>query len=165
MSQLLPIGLLGLGPGGALDSGLSASQAASYQSQVAKNNAIVAHQNAVYTAESANVKAEQQGLKARAQTGQIRTAIGANNLDVNTGSPADVQTSQRELGFLDTSTATSNEALKTYGYNVQQENFQEEAQLESMESENDIAGGVEGAANSLLGQANNLPNMFSWMAG
>lgn len=150
---------------GSVFSGVPGAMAASYQAQVAKNNAVIAHQNAGYAAEAANVKGEQEGLKARDATGRVRAAIGANNLDVNTGSPADVQTSERELGFLNTSTVTSNEALQVYGYQGQQQNFLSQAQLDSSESENDLIGGVVSASSSLISQSPNLPDAFAWMAG
>lgn len=161
MSQALPF----LAFGGNAGSGFAQAGAASYQAQVARNNAIIAHQNAGYAAEVANVKGEQEGLKARDATGRVRAAIGANNLDVNTGSPADVQTSQRELGFLDTSTAVNNQALQVYGYRTQEQNFEAQEKLDNLESTDDIIGGVAGSAGSLIGQSPYLPEWAKWMGG
>jgi hypothetical protein len=141
---------VGLSAAGTLGSGIAAGGAAGYQAQVAKNNAQIAAQNELHAAQAGAVQTENAGLKARSQLANVRAAIGANNLDVNSGSAADVQQSQRELGFLDTATVANNAAQEVYGYGAQKESFQAQANLLDTESVLDPIGGVVGAAGTLL---------------
>src|SRR5262245_9354262 len=115
---LAPIAL-GITAVSAVATGIAAGNAASYQSQVAANNAQIARQNARYSASAAAAQTEQAGLKARAQNANLRAALAANGVDVNTGSAADVQDAQRRLGAFDTATVANNAALKIYGYKAQ----------------------------------------------
>lgn len=144
--------------GSSVGQGIAGSQAASYQAQVAKNNSIIAKQNATYSAEAGSAQTEEQGLKSASKSGLVRAAFASNGLDVNTGSAADVQTSQRELGYLDTATTASNAALQTYGYNTQSQNYKAQEELENQEA---IDAPIEG----LLNGASKLSENYQWMAG
>ena len=125
---------------------------------------------AVASAAAANT--EQVGLKERQQQASARAAIAANGLDVNTGSPADVQTSNREIGTLNQETASNNGALQVYGYQSQATSFQAQSIMDSSEVGSDIAGGVlkggssflsNPSVDSALGRAPSIPYNYSWM--
>lgn len=163
---------------GAISGGIAQGNAANYQGQVAANNATIARQNATYSAGAAAATTERAGLKARAQDAGVRSGIAANGLDVNSGSAADVQTSQRELGALDTGTVANNGALQVYGYQTQATGYQAQSTLDKQEAGADVAGGfmkaagtllanptVDSFGSSLLSGAPSLPSNYSWMAG
>jgi hypothetical protein len=114
---------LGLQAGGQILGGIANANAAHYQAQVATNNATIAKQNANYSASAASAQIERAGLKARAQLGSVRAGLAASGVDVNSGSAADTQISEREIGQLDTATVANNAALKVYGYQMQGANF------------------------------------------
>jgi hypothetical protein len=98
------------------------------------------------------------------QSGLLRAAIGASGVDVNSGSAADVQQSQREIGLLDTATTASNAALDVYGYKSQATNFEAQAQLDRMQGDNALLAGFTGAAGSAIQAQPYLPSKFDWMS-
>lgn len=173
------IALIGAGvsAAGAIGGGIAQGNAANYQAQVATNNAIIAKQNAGYSAGAASTGIEEAGLKARSQNAGVRAGLAANGLDVNTGSPAEVQTSERELSDLNTATVANNDALQVYGYQTQESGYTGQAKLDRSEATSDYAGGVLKAAggllsnpsvdsfgSSLLSGAPSVPANYQWMA-
>lgn len=159
----LPLVAAGLSVGGSLLGGISSAQAAGYQSKVASNNALTSAYNAEHAARASSVATEQAGLKARAQSANVKAGLAANNLDVNTGSAADVETSQRELGALDTATVANRGAEQVYGYTQQSESYTAQSRLDSAEVGPDIIGGIAGAGGSLLSSAPKVPQLYNWM--
>lgn len=124
----------GISAAGALGAGEAQAANASYQAAVARNNAAVAQQNAAWTIQSGETNAATEGQKARAQIGSVKAAQGANNVDVNTGSAADVRTGAQELAGVDTRTIMSNSAKQAYGYETAAASNTAEAGLLSQES-------------------------------
>ncbi len=136
---------------GMIGKGLAAGQQASYQAQVANNNAIIEKQNAAYAASAGAAHAEQSGLQERERLAQLRAGIAANGLDVNSGTPADLQESQHVLGSLNTRTASNNAALETYGYESKATGFTAEGKIKKAEATFDRVSGFVNAAASLAG--------------
>src|ERR1700679_2222292 len=89
---------------GAVYGGASTSAMASYQAQVQQNNAIIANQNATYATEAGISQAETSSMEGAANVGAIKTSLAANNVDINTGSAADVVAGAREVNTLNTAT-------------------------------------------------------------
>ena len=142
---------------GAVVGGLAAGAEANYKGQVAANNAAIAAQNKAYAAAAGASQVENAGLKARAQLAEVRTGIAANNLDVNTGSAADVQTSQRLIGAKEVSTVASNAARQVYGYGAEEMNYGAQAKLYRTQAPYDIASGFISAAGDVAGGMMDLP--------
>jgi hypothetical protein len=136
-----------------LTQGQAQSSNASYEAQVAANNATIAQQNADYARKAGEAKAQQQSLAGAQQQGMIRAAIGANNVDVNSGSAEDVQSSQRELTNLGTQTTMNNALLQAYGYQSQATSYSAQSQLYNAEADQAITGSYISAAGGLLGGA------------
>lgn len=111
---VMGLGLAGAGvkAAGDYESGQATAEAMNYKAQVAQANARFATQEG-------EEKATNQGLKARAQIGSIKAAQAANNVDVNSGSAADVRTSAESLEMLDSLNIRSNAARAAYGYQTQ----------------------------------------------
>src|SRR5258708_3155232 len=141
---------------GALRQGAATSNAASYQAQIARNNAIIAGQNADYAAKAGVEKATAQSMKSAATMGKIRTAIAAGGIDVNTGSPVNVEESQRRTGELDTETTMHNALLQVYGYRTAQTSDEAQARLYEQESRDARTGGILCSTAGLLGSASSL---------
>lgn len=160
------VGLLGAGQ---ILGGISAGNSAHYQSQVATNNQTIAKQNENYAASAESAQVERAGLKERQQGAAVRAGLASSGVDVNSGSAADTQVSQREIGNLDTQTVKNNAALKVYGYQTQAANFGAQSQLEESQVGPDILGGVLSGAGSiashasLLSHAPSVPPEYSWM--
>ena len=141
------------GAAGSIMGGISQANAAHYQAQVAANNALIEKQNAAYAASAGSAKTEQAGFQARAQLAQIRAGEAANGLDVNSGTPADVQESEHEIGDLNTHTVANNSALQVYGYQTQAVNYQAQSAADEAQVGGDIAGGVLGGIGKLAGSS------------
>lgn len=159
----LPLLGLAASAGGALLGGISQGMAASYQSKVSRQNAQIAHQNAQRAAAATAADTEVAGMKAAEENAGVRVAAAANGLDVNTGSPADVAVSQREIGAFDVKNTAYKGALATYGYETQQVSDTAQANIESAEAPFDYAGGILKGAGSIMGGAPEVPALYRWM--
>lgn len=146
MGMVIPAMIAGVG---SVVSGIGQANAADYQSQVAANNAKIATQNAQWASQEGDVQATNQGLKDRANLGRTKAAFAANGVDVNSGSAADVQGSERQLGMVDSLTIRNNAARQAYGYQSQSTSFQAQSQLDTLTGDNDIAASLLGGASSL----------------
>lgn len=161
------IGAVGtvLSAAGKISSANAQANAASYQAQVAQNNSILAEQQAQRTAAAGEQAAMQKGLQTRAQVGAIRAAQAASNIDVNSGSAADVQTSAAELGQLDTEREINRSALEAYGYRTQSSDFQARSQLDQMQATSARTAGFFDATGSLLAGAGSAAGKYAkWRA-
>jgi len=141
---------------GALYQGAATKEAASYQATVAANNAAIANQNAKYAIEAGQQQAESVSLKGAAQQGKVRAGLAANNVDVNTGSAKNVQTSEAETSQLDTETVLNNAELQAYGYRSQATGYQAQSTLLELESEEAMPGAELTAGGSLLSNASSV---------
>lgn len=124
---------------------------ANYQAQIARNNAQIEKQNAAYAASAGAAQTEQSGLAERERLGQLRAGVAANGLDVNSGTPADLQVSQREIGNLNTRTVSNNAALQAYGYQSKATSYEAQAAMDKSEIGYDIAGGILKAGGQIAG--------------
>ena len=141
---------------GAQQSAAAQKKAADYQAQVAANNATIANQNARYATQSGQAAATTQSLRNRAAIGALTASLAADNVDVNTGSAADVRTTQRELGQLDVETTVNNAALTAYGYKAQASGYTGQSALASAEASQAGTAGNIASAGDLLSGASSL---------
>lgn len=154
---------------GAITGGIAQANAAHYQAQVSNNNSTIAQNNARYAASATATNTENAALKARARQSSVRAGLAANNVDVNSGSAADTQVSQRKVGALDVATLAGNDALQVYGYESQATGYKAQSKLDESQVGPDIAGGIFKAAGiaggnaSLLSGAPSVPEEYQWM--
>ncbi len=141
---------------GALYAGAASKEAASYQAAVAANNQVIANQNAQYSVEAGQQQAEAVSLKGAAQAGKVRAGLAANNIDVNTGSAKNVQTSEAETSQLDTETVLNNAELQAYGYRAAATGYGAESGLLTTQAAEAMPGAELGAGGSLLSNASSV---------
>jgi len=128
-SLIAGVASTGVAVAGSLSSAAAQKSNANYQAQVARNNETIAAQNAEYATQAGQEKAQEVGIQEREQQGQVTTALAAGGVDVNSGSAADVEKTQKETGSLATQQTVDNAALQAYGYRTQQANFGAESGL------------------------------------
>jgi hypothetical protein len=166
------IGMLGMGSSlmggltGALGSimgGSSQSAMYKYQAGIATMNAKVAKQNAEYAIQSGESQSFQSGQKTRFQIGQQKTAQGASNLDVNSGSPSQVRDSQQAVGMVDQSTIRTNAGRKAYGFEVESAQDTAQAGADLAAAKNATTAGDIGAFSSIIGSAGSVSS--KWLQG
>jgi hypothetical protein len=165
---LLAVGLSAVGTGisalGAIKQGNALSAMSNYQAQVEANNAKIAAQYAENATQTGESQAYTQGLKERQQEEAVTAGLAAGNVDVNTGSAAQVRQSAREVGQLDVETVRQQAALQAYGYRVQQTGFQAQSQLETAQAGFESTAGWLAGAGTLASGAANITN-FGLLTG
>ncbi len=157
------IGIAGAGISafGAEEAGQARAANADYQSQVARNNAEIARQNVALTQGAGAAKEAAQGMKTRAAGGAIRAGFGASNIDVNSGSARDVETSAAKLGALDALTIRSNTAREAYGYQVAATSDTAESQLLTQQAGQERTAGDIGALGTFLSGASSVGGKYA----
>jgi hypothetical protein len=151
------LGLVSIGAsliGGGI-SAIGAMQQANAQAAAAEYQAAVARNMAKYTIEQGQVEEQQQRMKTNAILAQTRAVIGASGVDVNTGTPSQVQVSGQTLGELDALTVRNNAYAKAVAY-------QDQAKLYDMQASSDQTAGWLSALGSVMGSAASVSD--KWMS-
>ncbi len=148
---------------GASKSAQATSQMYSYQAQVANINSQIDTQNADYARQVGEQQANLYGMKAGQQQGQIRASQGASGLDVNSGSNADVQASQKEITQIDLGQIRQNAAKTAYDFDVQSQNDKNQAGLYTAASTNAQTAGNINVLGSIIGSAGSVAS--KWLQG
>lgn len=143
--------------------GASTQQMYNYRAQVARINAKIDRQNAEWARTKGEKEAEQFGQKAAQQFGAIRATQGASGIDVNSGSSADVQRSQRELNRRDLGQIRENAAKVAYDYETKAVMDENQAGLDVMAGENAKTAGNINAIGSILGTVSTVSS--KWQQG
>lgn len=108
-----------LGVVGSLLGGGARSAQYKYQAGVAKVNAQIERQNAEYAIRAGESQALQSGRRTAQTVGQIIANKAAGNIDVGSGSAAQVIESQHTVGMEDQSAIRENAGRKAYGHLTQ----------------------------------------------
>ena len=145
---------------GAIQSANAQAAAARYQAQVAANNAKIAQQNSEYAIQAGQRKSEIAGEQQRSILASARGALAASNVDVNSGSASDVQTTDRQAGYQTVSNVLNNADLTAYGYKTQATNFMAQSSLDSSTASQAGTAGAYSAAGTLLGGASSLSSQW-----
>jgi hypothetical protein len=138
---------------GDIEGGEATKSASNYAAQVAANNAAIARQNANYAEQAGQTQASAVSMKGAATGGRIKAAQAASGVDVNSGSAAAVQQSEREISKFDTDTILNNANLKGWGYRTQATGYEAQSQLDIAEGKQAVEGGEIGATGDLLSAA------------
>ena len=149
--------------GGAKEAGAAQQQQFNYQSAVAQINSKIDLQNRDYAVNQGEQQATTYGMKEAQAAGQIRAGQGASNLDVNSGSAAQVQASEKEVGAIDTTTIRSNAAKVAFDYQTKSTMDLNQATLDTMAGINAKTAGDINAASSVLGTVGSVAT--KWGAG
>ena len=153
------------GAAGSIMSGSAQAQAANYNAQVARNNATLSAQQAGVTLAQGQVAQQQQFQIGAAKMGALRAAYGANNIETDSGTAVNAQTSLAQTTGQDVANAGYNANVKAVGYLNQGANFQDQASLDMATASNDQTAGLFGAGTSLLGAASQVGSKWAWMQG
>lgn len=148
---------------GAKAEGQANRQMYDYQAQVARINAQIDRQNAEWERSKGDIESLQYGLKAGQQFGAIRTAQAASNLDVNSGSAAEVQRSQRTITAMDNATIQRNAAKAAYNWDVKALMDENQANVYNIAGANAEKAGNLKAMSSIIGSVSSVSS--KWMVG
>jgi len=145
---------------GSVTQGRANSDAAMYQAAVARNNALVADQNAQYAIEAGRRSESAQRQKTAQLIGAQRASMAANGIDINSGSPLNLQADTAQVGELDALTIRNNAARQAYNFRVQAGDFEANAGLLTMQAANAKKAGNIGAFSSLVGGASSVSDKW-----
>jgi len=94
------------------------NQAAKYQQDVADQNAKMDKQNSANALAEGSYQSDQARIRGQLQRGAQIAELAANNVDVTTGSAADILGDTAMFTEQDKRQAQINAAMKAYGYNI-----------------------------------------------
>jgi hypothetical protein len=166
------VGSIGLGTslaGGLLSAfgaerqGQAQQQMYNYQAGVARINSKIDLQNRDYALDQGERQAGIEGMKGAQVAGQIRAVQGASNIDVNSGSNARVQDSQRAITGIDLAQIRANAAKVAYDFSVKSDMDLNQASLDVMAGQNAKTAGDINATASILGTIGSVSS--KWGAG
>jgi hypothetical protein len=152
-----------IGAFGAEKTGQAQQQMFNYQAAVAQINSKIDLQNRDYAINQGEQQSAIYGMKEAQTFGQIRASQGASNIDVNSGSSAAVQSSERAVGAIDTTTIRSNAAKVAFDYQTKSTMDLNQSTLDTMAGINAKTAGDINATASILGTAGSVAT--KWMQG
>lgn len=135
--------------------GIGASVSDAYQAKVAANNAVIAKQYSKWAEQEGDIDSTTSGLKTKAEIGQTRAGFAGAGVDVNTGSAANVQAAEGELGRFDAMTIRSNAARQAYGEDIKGAGFTANSVMLKQKSFLDPIAGLASGASALAGGIQN----------
>ena len=106
-----------------------------YNSAVARNNAILAEHKADAAIVQGGVDEATQRRKTEAIKGSQKVAFGAGNIQLGSGTPADVLAGTAIVGEMEAQTIRQNARKEAYGYSLQAKSFESQAELDIFEGE------------------------------
>ena len=106
-----------------------------YQSQVAANNAAIAQQQAQNAENQGELNLQQQQIKNATTMDNQKAMMAANGLDLNSGSPLNIQASDQNLGNLDAQSIQNNTISQIYGDDATAMNQQAQSQMDQEKSD------------------------------
>lgn len=140
---------LAVSAAGAIMQGHAQAESAKFNAGVAQNNAQIAEQNSQYAGQEGEVNAATKELQTRQGVGNTLTAQAANGISVNSGSAADVRTSEATLGEQDAINIKANAARKAYGYDVEASSDKGQSNLDDYQATQDTNASYISAAGSI----------------
>lgn len=147
----------------ARNQGIAQKQQADYSAQVARNNDLLAKQYAKAELEKGQVAEDNKRQETAQRVAMVRAYGAANGLDVNSGTPLDLQADTARLGELDALTIRNNAARNAYGYEVQGINFQNSAKLDDSRGAYAQQAGQLGMFSSIIGGASSVSGKWNGM--
>lgn len=130
-----------------------------FESQIAERNAQLEEASRTDAFNRRNIDQMRQWRKVSQQLGEQRAEAAGSGLDVNFGSPADLQRDTMQIGIEDSSTINDNYNKEIKGYDISAANYRAEGASALMRGKAARTGGYLGAAGSLLSGAAQIGKM------
>lgn len=122
-----------------------------YQEAVANQNAKLSKQQAADANTIGARQASEERLKTRLLIGQQRTALAANGVEINSGTPLEILGDTATQGAANESMIRYNAARKAWGYQVQGTDYTNQGQLANFQGQSKAQGTMLGTAASIAG--------------
>lgn len=138
---------------GAVTSGIGQAQQSRYQAQIADQNARLANDQARDSIENTNLEAQRR-YRALAQTKGAQTAaMAANGVDLNFGSPVDIQKDTAMVGAEDIAQIYKGGNERTRGFDINAFNYKSQAAANRAQASGALMKGIFDGVSTALGGA------------
>jgi hypothetical protein len=144
--------------------GMAQAHAAEYQANVAAQNAEIARQNQKLALSYGSQQEEKAAMQAQAHAGHMKAVFGASGVRVGSGSHAEAQAGQAEMGIMDQLVIQDDTNKAFRQGQIQEFSHESQSKLYSAEAENAMVGGAIGAGASLLSSGAKGNKEFGWFA-
>lgn len=145
--------------------GQAAYQQGKYESQIAERNAQLEEASRADAFTRRNIDQMRQWRKVSQQLGTQRAEAAGSGLDVNFGSPADLQRDTLQIGMEDSSTINENANKEIKGYDINAANYRAEGAAAMMRGKAARTGSYFQAAGSLLAGATQVAKLNAGPSG
>lgn len=153
MGAALPILSIGATVAGGIFSAVGAYNQNEAAANAASYNAAVAQNAATYARQAGEVQAQAADRQTAALIGRQKAGFAASGIDVNTGSPLDIQSDTARFGRLNDLTIRNNAARQAWGY-------QATGNLETAQAQNYQTAATTSAIGSLIGTGGSVANKW-----
>lgn len=142
--------------GAQIYSGMAAKQQGKYEAKVFNRNAALERQSVVDAQSRQAIAQQQHWRKVAAAMGMQRAQAASLGLDVNFGSPGDLQEDTLMIGYEDASTINENFAKEIKGYDINAANDVVQAKAAKARGKAAMIGGLLSGAGTILGGASQV---------
>lgn len=162
---LLAVAAAAVTAGGQIYGGMAQNAQAKYEAKVDERNAKLAAESG----HDAQARGEQEQMRLWRQTSQRmgaqRAQYAAAGLDVNFGTPADVQDDTLKIGSEDVLTSADNTRKAVRGFDIEGSNYTARATAARMKGKAAMVGGIVSGVGTLLGAASQVGKMSAGAGG
>jgi hypothetical protein len=137
-------------------SGIGASQQANYAAQVNDQNAKLANEQAKDSIQNTNLEAQRRYRQLAQTQGRQQAAMAANGIDLNFGSPVNVQKDTAAIGAEDVGQIYKAGFQQTHGHDISAWNYGSQAAADRAKAKGAMLQGIMGGLSSALGGATQL---------
>jgi hypothetical protein len=137
------------------------SNAADYNAAVAKNNAEMAAQNAETTLQQGDIAQQRDYQEGAQRMGAIRAAMGANDVQLNSGSALDLQGDAARTTQQNVQATGYNSLVQAVGLRNQAIDYGSQAGLDIAQGENAQTAGNTQALSSIIGGASSVSSKWA----
>lgn len=146
---------------GAYQGGEAGQAMSNYRARVAQINAGIATEQAGAEEAAGGIRATISGLRTGERMGLTRAGIGAGNLDLGTGSPRRVLSSEAQIGQFEQATITNEAERRAYVSRARAFSDTAESQLDIQAGQQLRTAGDIGAVTSLIGGATSVSDKWT----
>lgn len=137
-------------------SGIGASQQANYAARIGDQNARLANDQAKDSIDNTNIEAQRRYRQLAQTQGQQQAAMAANGVDLNFGSPTDVQKDTAATGAEDIAQLYKAGYQRTRGFDIDGWNYRSQAAADRARARGAMLQGIMGGLSSALGGASQV---------
>ena len=144
---------------GAVTAGIGQSQQYRYQAEIADQNARLANDQARDSIENTNLEAQRRYREIAQMKGAQTAAMAANGVDLNFGSPVNIQKDTAMIGAEDIAQIYKGGNERTRGFDINAFNYRSQASANRAQASGALMKGIFDGLSTALGAASKAAGM------